>query len=263
MKLLLPREHGAWGILLVPFLTAAAIAGGFNFGVALALMAALLAFLARTPLEFLLVPAQRRLLPEVSVAGAGLSAALFGGGALAAAAALALGWGLTRWLLGLGSVTLALFVLHLLRARRGAAQGWAASFLATGALTLSAPLAWLAARGGLDLTGVSVWLLNLAFFASGLVYVRMRIRALGARTPAGEAARLVWAFHLGVLGLAVTLALLRWASPLVVLPFGLAAARAAWGTRQFGQRFALRQLGWTEVAHSVVFAALLVAAFRL
>jgi hypothetical protein len=31
---------------------------------------------------------------------------------------------------------------------------------------------------------------------------------------------------------------------------------------QLGQRFPIRRLGWTEVIHAVVFAALLVLAFR-
>ena len=44
----LPREHGAWGILLIPFATAAAIAGVFNAPVALLLASVLSFYLART-----------------------------------------------------------------------------------------------------------------------------------------------------------------------------------------------------------------------
>lgn len=265
MKLLLPREHGAWGILLVPFFTAAAIAGAFDAAVALALGTVVLAFLARAPLEFLLAPSDKRGQPTTPGV-VRRSAWLFGGGTLAAGVALAVGWGLIAWLLPLAALAGALFALHVWRARQGAGRGWAAEFLGTAALTLSAPVAWVAATGGLDSTGWLVWLLNAAFFCAGLVYVKSRIRAVtAARLPhsADQLAHLVWRFHLAVLLLVAAGALLDWVSPLVILPFGLAAGRAAWGVRRFGQRFAVRQLGWNEVAHSLVFAVLLVAAFRL
>lgn len=40
-------------------------------------------------------------------------------------------------------------------------------------------------------------------------------------------------------------------------------ARAGWGAGRLGQPFPVRWLGWSEVAHSLVFAVLLVVAFRL
>lgn len=263
MTLVFPREHGAWGILLVPFLTAAAVAGVFDAAVVVALTAVVCAFLARTPLEFLLAPASRRLHPAVTRETALRSVALFGTGAFAAGAALALHWNLLRWLLPLAGLAFSLFLLHLERWRRGRGNGWAAALLGAVALTLGAPAAWIAATGGLNATGLLVWLLNAAFFSAGVIYVRSRIRALAARTPSTPSARLVWGYHAGVVTFVAVLVLLRWVPPLAILPFALATGRAAWGARQFGQRFALRQLGWTEVAHSLVFALLLVAAFRL
>ena len=44
----LPREHGAWGILLIPFATAAAIAGVFDRPVGLLLASILCFYLTRT-----------------------------------------------------------------------------------------------------------------------------------------------------------------------------------------------------------------------
>lgn len=265
MTLFYPREHGAWGILLVPFSAAAAIAGMFDAAVAVALAAVVLAFLVRAPLEFLLLPGGRPHPPTLTPAVARRSATVFGAGALAAGLALVVGWRLAAWLLPLAGLALALFLLHLWQARRRAARSWTAELLGTVALTMSAPVAWVAATGGLDSTGLLVWLLNAAFFCAGLVYVKSRIRSVtAARTPASAAdtARLVWEFHLGLILFVSGLTLFDWLPPLVILPFGLAAARAAWGVRRFGQRFAVRQLGWKEVAHSLVFAVLLVAAFR-
>lgn len=265
MSLLLPREHGTWGILLVPFLTATAIAGVWTAPVGVALLAVLLVFLARLPAEVLLLPGSERRLPQLSPERARRWAWLYGTAALLAGAPLVVVWHREQ-LLALAAVALTLFALHVREARRGALRGWAAELLGTAALTLSAPVAWVAATGGLAATGVVVWVLNAAFFSAGLVYVKQRIRAVAAArqpTLTPNPAHLVGGFHLALLLFVTALVLLRWASPLVILPFVLATARAGWGARQFGQRFAVRRLGWSEVAHSLLFAVLLVAAFRL
>lgn len=51
--LLLPREHGAWGMLLVPFLAACILADSWNAALLLALLAVLLVFVLREPLIIL------------------------------------------------------------------------------------------------------------------------------------------------------------------------------------------------------------------
>lgn len=48
--LLMPREHGAWGMLLVPFVAACILAGRWNVALLLALLAVLLVFVLREPL---------------------------------------------------------------------------------------------------------------------------------------------------------------------------------------------------------------------
>lgn len=267
MTPVLPREHGAWGILLVPFLTAAGIAGVFSPAVVLALLAVVLAFLARTPLSVWLLPGAGHRQPALSAAQARRWTFFYGGPASLVGVVLVVVWRFED-LLVLAALALGLFFLHLLELRRGGPRGWVAELLGTGALTLSAPVAWVAATGALDSNGLLVWLLNAAFFCTGLVYVKARIGAVGAgrhsRVAAPQnAARAVLFFHLVVVAFVAALIAARWASPLVILPFLVATARAGWGTRRFGQRFAVRRLGWNEVAHSLVFALLLVAAFRL
>src|SRR5215831_16101095 len=53
-SLIIPREHGAWGILLIPLFTGACVgllAGGPGLGLVPLIVAALLLFWLRTPLE--------------------------------------------------------------------------------------------------------------------------------------------------------------------------------------------------------------------
>ena len=266
MSLPLPREHGTWAILLIPFLTATAIAGIFSPAVGVALLAVLLTFLVRAPLEAWLLPGSERRPVTVSPAQARRWAAIYGTAAALSGLALIIIWQRAQ-LVAVAALALMFLALHVREVRRGAVLSWTAEGLGTLALTLSAPVAWIAATGGINATGLLVWLLNAAFFTAGLIYVKLRIRALAAAhkpgaVPPASGARQVLQFHLAVVLLVAGLVLGHWASPLVLLPFLLATARAGWGARRFGQRFSVRGLGWSEVAHSLVFGVLLVVAFR-
>ena len=51
--ILLPREHGAWGILLVPFVAAAVLGWPWTLDLLVSFAAILLAFVVREPLTVL------------------------------------------------------------------------------------------------------------------------------------------------------------------------------------------------------------------
>lgn len=254
MKPLLPREHGAWGIALIPFVTATAVAGTFTTGVALAGGAVLAAFLARYPLALLLMPGTR------PAGHSRPSLVLWAWAYSLVAAALGLvliaAWSLYL-LLPLGLLAAGLFALHVGAARNRRQHGAAADLLGTLGLTLSAPVGWVAATGGLDATGMLVWLLNAAFFGAGVLYVRGRIRARQA--PAGP--RLALILHLAGVAFVVALVYWRAASLFLAVPFLVAAARAAWSGHRPPPN--LRRLGWTEVALSLLFAGCLTLGFHL
>jgi hypothetical protein len=101
------------------------------------------------------------------------------------------------------------------------------------------------------------------YFASGVFYVRMRIRLMVARrqgaTPVSSRAR--WsclAYHALLLvlipGLATT-GVVPWA---VLLAFAPALWRAAAGMRRQDAMLNVRRLGWSEVGLTVVFVLVLV-----
>lgn len=263
-SLILPREHGAWGIVLIPFLTAVAIAGRLTLPVLLALVAVLLAFVARYPLQLLLVPALYRRAGSPPLAR--LRSLALAYGLLAAGAGILL---VVTWefylLLAVGLLVLLFFIFHLWLGRRGNDRGWSAALVGTVGLTLSGPVGWIAATGKLDQTGLLVWGLNCVFFCAGIVYVKSRIRSrlVVHRPELRQVTRFMLSFHLAVVLFVLALAFLRWVPPLIVLPFAVAAARAIWGAGREGQPFVLRRLGWSEVALSVFFATFLTLGFRL
>jgi hypothetical protein len=248
----------------IPFLTAVLIAERFSLAVGLTALAVLGAFLARYPLELLLIPnsylragrPERR--PLLVAAWAFSLLTFFLGLALTLIWKLYLLWGLA--LAGLG-----LFALRVWQGRRSGDRSLTAELVGTAGLTLSALAGWIAARGSLDPTALWVWALNALFFGSGVLYVKSRIQARRAASRPDEAGtgRFAVVFHILVLLFVAAMVFARWLSPLIVVPFLLAAVRAARGIRSAAETpFALRRLGWSEVALSVIFAVFVVLGFH-
>jgi hypothetical protein len=250
--------------VLIPYLTAVAIAGQWTGAVAVGLAAVLAAFIARYPLELLLNPGLYRRAGRPPRAQVRKFAWIYAAIAGALGFWLVAGWGLYL-LLPIGLLALLLLAAHLRLGRGGEDRSWAAELLGTAGLTLSGMAGWVVATGGLNATGGLVWLLNCLFFSAGVVYVKGRIRQRLAthRPELRGTTRWMIACHAVMVLFVLSLFLARWISALVVVPFVLAAARALWGVAQGERPFALRRLGWSEVALSVFFGLLLTLGFRL
>jgi hypothetical protein len=260
----LPREHGAWGIVVIPFLTAVIIAGPVRPAVWVGLGAVLAAFIARYPIELLIVPGVYRRAGSPERDRVRKFAWAYGVLATALGVFLLAYWRLYL-LLPLGVVAVILFLMHIRAGRDGEDRSLAMELVGTVGLTLTGLVGWVAATGGLDRTGLLVWALNGLFFCSGVLYVKARIRSRLAvhRPDLGSGASLMVGWHVALVVFVAALVTLKWLSPLIVLPFGVAAARAAWGARQGSRPFVLTRLGWSEVALSVFFAMFLTLGFRL
>jgi hypothetical protein len=222
----LPREHGAWGILLIPFATAVAVAGVWNWPVALLLAGILCFYVART--SFLKQNYR-------------WTAALLAG---SAACTVPLLWVWKLWWLaafGIASAPLAF---------RKTERSVAMQLLAVAGLTLTAPAAWYAATGKLE---YRLWLLNVLYFAGGVFYVKMHIATAIARRPAQRAATMVYYGALAVV------AAFWWPVGLAFVPV---IVRAFVGVARLSPVLRIKRLGWTEVAYSLVFAALLIVTCR-
>lgn len=259
----LPREHGAWTILLISFLTAAAIAGRWTAPVLVALVVVLLTFVARYPLELMLVPGTYLRAGKPDRAFVARLAGIYGFLAATSGLFFVLHWKLYQVLL-LALLGALLVGVRILSGRRGADRGVVAELIGASGLSLSALVAWVAATGGLDSTGWLVWALNAAFFCGGILYVKSRIRARLAhhQGEAGALAGATIAFHFAVVIFVLVLVWFGWIAPLVAVPFVLAAARAQWGLSNKQRLSALPRLGWSEVALSLVFAAAMFFGFH-
>jgi hypothetical protein len=259
---LVPREHGAWAVLLVPPLVVGAVRG-FTPGIVLLVAAAVALFMAH--------PAMQVLLRHGTGAGrdaAGLSDARRRI-ALCLAAALAAGLPL----LAGGDVFLLFFLLpaavafagsHLLSRARGKTP--LSDFVAMAGLTVTGPAALAVADGGCGADCILFYLYNLLFFGGSVFYVHMKMRRPGgrdafpgpaARVTAGRSNLLYQAGTLtGLGGLAIADA----APPAACLAFVPMALQAVCGTCTLGVPVRFKRLGFLLLGHSLLFGFLLGAA---
>ena len=261
-SLIFPREHGAWGILLVPLITGGwigTLTGGGGLMLAPLTIVVLALFWLRTPVESLMGTTpikarsaeERKLVLEVI-------------GALTAVSVAALVWLFWRWrnleLLWIGFIAAVAFLLQTLTRRR-----WriVAQIVGAAGLTAVGPSAYYVVTGKLDDTAGAIWFSNLAFAANQIQYVQLRIHAAQAATPQQK-----WsAGRSFMFAQAILIALLIAGSAGGFLPQYTIVSFAPIlyrGFSWFATRFKplnVHRLGKTELAYAILFGILLILTF--
>ncbi len=263
--LIFPREHGAWGMLLVPLVTGAAaglLAGGRLAPVALLTTAVLALFWLRTPVESWLGSGAIRVQTEHElqlVRSVALPLATLAGVSLST-----LFWqGKNRELIGIGMIAGVAFTAQIFLKKLGRTTRMAAEFVGALALTSTAPAAYYVATGRLDGRAWMLWLVNWLFAADQIYFVWLRIRGARAK-ELGEKFKIGWSFLAGQMILAGILALaddLGWLPELALLAFAPVLFRGFVWFAKRPQPLIVRHLGWTELAHALVFGLLLSVSF--
>ena len=180
----MPREHGAWAMLLQPFIGTVIVLGLVNWQLFTTLACVVLTFLIREPL---LTMARQKWVwreqhPETAVARRtfALQFALL----LAAVVPLARVW-TSRELFGLGGVAGALTVFSVtMTVHNRQRELWFQALIAAG-LGLSGVAACIALLGSVPGWAWSWWALHTAHFWTGImvVHVRLQARADAKHTP--------------------------------------------------------------------------------
>lgn len=265
--LILPREHGAWGLLLVPLVTGAGVAfrESNQFVPALLLLVAALAlFWLRTPVESLLgTSAMRAQTKDERNAVAMVIAVLAAVAALALGTLLWAGQNPLLWLIGV--VAGSAFAGQALLKKLGRPMRMLSEMVGTVGLTASGPAAYYVITGKFGATAWVVWAANLIFAGDQIHYVQLRIHT--ARIE-GFAAKLKrgWTFAAGqlVMTAAITMACLLGLIPAIAsIAFSPLLFRGWYYFIQGPAPLVVRKLGWNELSHAVVFCVLFVAAFAL
>ena len=266
-QLLVPREHGSWGMWLLPLLSGAVVGFGSRQAGAPAaifwfVVAASSAFLSYQPLEALLgaSPVRARSDSEKRIAAGGV---LLTGlaGALSASALIRLGRGRVLWFAGLA---LACFAVRFLFGR---ARGLRVPKQILGALGLSSAAAgaYYVVTEKIDATALLLWGASWLFAVGQIEYVQLRIRTATALSSAEKALAGwgVYVFHLAVLGVAIASAEAGLVPALLALAFLPTTVRLVIWIFSRPAKINFRALGFSELFHSLAFSALLVTALLL
>jgi YwiC-like protein len=265
--LIVPREHGAWGLLLVPMITGAGVAfreGGHIFPLIQLTTAALALFWLRTPLESLLGTAairaesgdERRTVRCFVLALAGVAAVALG----------ALLWAdhnADLW--PLGAAVAAAFIAQAVLKKLGRRARMLSEMVGTVGLAAAAPAAYYVITGSLNATAGMLWLANILFSGDQIHYVQLRIHnakveGLRARLARG------WAFAVGqaLMTTLLTLACLsRLMPPIASIAFAPLLFRGWFYFVQKPSPLTVRRLGWSELKHATAFCVLFIATCTL
>ena len=265
-SLIAPREHGAWGLLLVPLLTGGIVGllhTGTVFPLLALIVAALALFWSRTPAENWLGTGMTA---QTAQDRRRVGTATFILLTIATLALMALfREGRNRDLLFLGAIAAIAFLAQAILRKLSRNTRVLSQVVGTLALTLTAPAAYYVVTGELNRTAWILWIANFLFAVNQIHFVQLRIHsarlsgwsqkfAHGRSFLYGEALLMVtvacaWRLHF-----------LSWLAALSFLPLIL---RGAFWFFEGQKPLVVRHLGWTELTYAIVFGVCLVAGFRL
>lgn len=265
--LLFPREHGAWGLLLVPIITGAGVAFrecSHIFPLLLLSTAALSLFWLRTPFESLIGTSAMR--AETNDERHAIRSAVFG---LAVVAAIALGgllWaGHNGYLWPLGAAAAVAFIVQAVLRKLSRKLRMLSEIIGTIGLTASAPAAYYVITGKFNGIAWMLWIANILFAGDQIHYVQLRIHTAKVDGFRAKLAR-GWRFALGqaLMTAVITFACLnRLMPPLASLAFAPLLFRGWFYFVQEPTPLIVRRLGWNEMKHAAAFCVIFIATFTL
>src|SRR5579864_6595464 len=264
-SMLVPREHGSWGLWLLPLISGAVI--GYVFGPHAALapvlwfgLAAASAFLIYQPLESLLglslVKTRSQRQQQIALIWIIVLT-------IAAVCSVLELLHLQRFLvLLIGVVALGCFGVRSLLGRSRRVRVLKQLIGALG-LSSTAAGAYYAATSRMDRTALLLWLASWLFSIGQIEYVQLRLRSAQVRSRRQKAQNslAISLFHVLVMSVAIAAGMAHAAPQLLGLTFIPAIIRlAVWIVRSW-RPLGVHILGISELAQGIVFNGLLIAAF--
>jgi hypothetical protein len=262
-KPVIPGEHGAWAVLLVPMITAVSSAGIVSTSLLLLALSALGVFMSYVPVHtvlrdtFVTRQAAEKLYQAKVWAGLYLLA-----GAAFMIPLLARGF----WLLLLAGLPGAVFFFSSFFLTQRYSKTIPGDLMAVAGLTIGAPCAYYVLTHSLDRAAFVLWLLNFLFFGCSIVYVHMKIRAASSRKPWLTVPEKLAigksnvAYHFAVMALVLGLTVAHFVPQLTFLAFVPMTAHASYGTCRLSRHVRFKNLGFLLLGHSILFVLILRAA---
>ncbi len=265
-SLIAPREHGAWGLLLIPLFTGGTVGllRGGNVLSLLGLMIAAVAFFwLRTPAENWLGTGMLR--AQTAQDRRTVARVTFILSTVAIVSLAALFWnGRNRDLFLLGVIAVVAFVAQAILRKLSRDTRMLSQFIGTVGLTVAAPAAYYVVTGELSRTAWTLWTANFLFAVNQIHFVQLRIHSArlsgcSQKFERGRGFLLGEALLIAALIVAWRFHFLSWLATLAFLPLILRGA--LWFLE--GQKpLLVRRLGWTELSYAIVFGICLITGFH-
>lgn len=262
-KIPIPREHGAWAMLYVPFAVAVATFAGPLWRAIPFLIGMTAAFFAHEPLMSVLRLDPSR--PQNREKRRHAFVWLFVYSFVAAVSILPLVIMQHLWyLLLLGAVTGILLVIHGYLVTELSQRSFAAEFLGVICLTSSSAAARYVLAGELDRTAFFLWGLNVLYFTSSIFFVKMVVSRYAKKSEAGSLTLQCALYHLLLaVGLGWLILGGEGKGPvLAAIAFAPIFIRTLYAMVAPPRKLNLKRLGLTEIAYSLFFVALLSVGMR-
>jgi len=263
--LVVPREHGAWGLLLVPLFTGVAAGYASNHRIwplLLFTVAALSLFWLRTPVESILGTGSLTANTKAERKIASIASVLFA--AVAIACLTSLMWkGQNLQLLLLGGAAALAFLAQAVLKSLGRKTRMAAQLVGAIGLVCTAPAAYYIGTGQLSERAFILWAANWIFAGNQIHFVQLRIHSARATTFAEKFIRgRFFLLAQPVLFASLVFAAFRHILPsLAVVAFVPALVRGMlWFCRR-QEPLDVRALGWSEMKQGIAFGVLLAISF--
>jgi hypothetical protein len=263
--MVIPREHGAWGMLLVPLIVGAIVAAATRtnyFALALFVIAALSLFWLRTPVEaFVGTTAIKANSRRERVAVIRVALALSVTAAIAIVTLLLSGF--AKGMLIIGGISAAAFAVQAVVKNLGRSGRMPAQVIGAIGLTSTGAGAYLVMTGRLDRVALAIWAANWLFAANQIQFVQLRIRGSRLETSS-ERLRFGLSFLLSTAVLVIAILI---CTRLTLFPFYALVAFSPGLVRGLAWFFRLRQpldvhkLGLSELTLAIGFGILLCIVF--
>ena len=258
----LPREHGAWAMLYVPFVLGVAVAGRVSLPVLLLLVATTALFISRESLLGWWRARSRGRRTQASEQTGRLLLVYF---AIVAAggAPLILVYKL-YWLLPLALIGFAVLAANGKQGTDFKDRTIQSEVMAIIGLTMTAAAAYYVAHGAWNQTALWLWALSAAYFASSVFYVKLCVTGLHAK-QAADRQRARWqcaGYHSFLLASLLALALTRSLPLFALVAFAPVLARTGWSLLKPARTLDLKRIGIAEIVYSVIFLIFITLTFR-
>lgn len=255
----LPKEHGAWAMLYVPFAVGALVASSFSFRLLLLLISVTFVFIARESILTWFRARSRGRDASGSLRLIFIYIALAG----FIGAPLFFVYHL-YWLAGFGLVTMLLLAANTYQALQRKDRTIAGEMMGISGLTLTAPAAYYVSRGEFEPIALWLWILCALYFLSSVFYVKLRVNTINPSKaePRKESWNHCAVYHAFLLAILVTLTLTSKSNLFVLAAFSPVMVRSLWHMARPVGQVNLRRVGFLEIVYSITFLIFATLTFR-